>query len=96
VAGKPGRIKGRRQAEIASPWVGGAFRSFEADRLGLPTAYKALRGITVADLRHPVAKTRLIDLTTEAVSAYSTERLARVRPSSLNRELDILRTPSIW
>jgi hypothetical protein len=44
-----------------------------------------------AFLRHPLAKTRLSDLTTGAVSAYSTERLARVRPSSLNRELDILR-----
>jgi integrase len=44
-----------------------------------------------AFLRNPLAKLRLSDVTTGAVSAYSAERLRQVKPSSLNRELDILR-----
>jgi len=42
-------------------------------------------------LRHPLARVALSDVTTGMVSAYCTERLRRVRPGTLNRELDILR-----
>jgi integrase len=99
----------------AEAW--GRQRELEADRLGLPTAHKRLRDMTVADvivryrdeivptkragdreaqmlnglLRHPLAQARLSDVTTGEVSAYCAERLRRVKPSSLNRELDILR-----
>lgn len=44
-----------------------------------------------AFLRHPLARLSLTDLTTGAVSAYCSERLKRVKPSTINRELDILR-----
>ena len=44
-----------------------------------------------AFLRHPLAKVALSDLTAGMVSAYCAERLQRVKPSSLNRELDVLR-----
>ena len=99
----------------AEAW--GRQQELEADRLGLPTAHKGLRGVTVADvviryrdeivprkragdrethllnafLRHPLAKMALSDVTTGAVSAYCAERLQSVKPSSVNRELDILR-----
>lgn len=92
-------------------------RELEADRQGLATAHKSLRGVTVADvlvryrdeivprkrgadretlainafLRHPLSKADLSDVTTGMVSSYCAERLRRVKPSSLNRELDILR-----
>jgi integrase len=88
-----------------------------ADRQGIPTAHRGLRGMTVADvvgryrdevvprkrgadretlvlnafLRHSLARVALSDVTTGMVSAYCTERLQRVKPSTLNRELDILR-----
>ncbi len=92
-------------------------QELEADRQGIPTAHKGLRGFTVADiviryrdevvprkrgadretfmlnvfLRHPLARMALSEVTASAVRAYCDERLRRVKPSSLNRELDILR-----
>ena len=42
-------------------------------------------------LRHPLAQVALSDVTTGMVSAYCAERLRRVKPGTLNRELDILR-----
>lgn len=92
-------------------------QELEADRQGIPTARKGLRGITVADvvrryrdevvprkrvaeretfllnafLRHPLGRVALGDVTTGMVSAYCTERLRRVKPATVNRELDILR-----
>jgi integrase len=44
-----------------------------------------------AFLRHPLAQVALSDVTTGMVSAYCAERLQRVEPGTLNRELDILR-----
>ena len=44
-----------------------------------------------AFLRHPLARVALGDVTTGMVSAYCVERLKRVQPGTLNRELDILR-----
>jgi type I restriction enzyme R subunit len=44
-----------------------------------------------AFLRHPLAQVALSDVTTGMVSAYCAERLQRVKPGTLNRELDILR-----
>ncbi len=44
-----------------------------------------------AFLRHPLALVALSDVTTGMVSAYCAERLRRVKPGTLNRELDILR-----
>jgi integrase len=44
-----------------------------------------------AFLRHALAETALSELTAGMVSAYCTERLQRVKPGSVNRELDILR-----
>jgi integrase len=44
-----------------------------------------------AFLRQPLAQVALSDVTTGMVSAYCAERLRRVRPGTLNRELDILR-----
>ena len=44
-----------------------------------------------AFLRHPLARVALSDVTTGMVSAYCAERLRRVKPGTLNRELDILR-----
>lgn len=44
-----------------------------------------------AFLRHPLARVGLSDVTTGMVSAYCAERLRRVKPGTLNRELDILR-----
>jgi integrase len=44
-----------------------------------------------AFLRHPLAKAALSDVTTGMVSAYCDERLQRVKPGTVNRELDILR-----
>ena len=44
-----------------------------------------------AFLRHPLARVALGDVTTGMVSAYCRERLQRIRPGTLNRELDILR-----
>ena len=92
-------------------------QDLDADRQGLPTAHKGLRGVTVADvvvryrdevvprkrgadretimlnafLRHPLAKAALSDINTGMVSAYCAERLKRVKPGTVNRELDILR-----
>ena len=42
-------------------------------------------------LRHPLAQVALSDVTTGMVSAYCAEHLRRVKPGTLNRELDILR-----
>jgi hypothetical protein len=42
-------------------------------------------------LRHPLAQVALSDVTAGMVSAYCAERLRRVKPGTLNRELDILR-----
>ena len=44
-----------------------------------------------AFLRHPLAKVFLSNLTVGMVNAYCDERLQRVKPGSVNRELDILR-----
>ncbi len=44
-----------------------------------------------AFLRHPLARVALSDVTTGMVSAYCVERLRRVKPGTMNRELDILR-----
>ena len=44
-----------------------------------------------AFLRHPLARVALSDVTTGMVSAYCAERLRRVKPGTLNRELDVLR-----
>jgi len=44
-----------------------------------------------AFLRHPLARVALSDVTGSMVSAYCAERLRRVKPGTLNRELDILR-----
>ena len=44
-----------------------------------------------AFLRHPLARVALSDVTTGMVSAYCAERLRRVKPGTMNRELDILR-----
>jgi len=44
-----------------------------------------------AFLRHPLAQVALSDVTAGMVNAYCTERLRRVKPGTLNRELDILR-----
>jgi hypothetical protein len=46
-----------------------------------------------AFLRHPLASVVLSDVTTGMVSAYCSERLRRVKPGTLNRELDIRRQP---
>jgi integrase len=99
----------------AEAWA--RLQELEADRQGVPTAHKGLRGFTVADvvvryrnevvprkrgadretltinafLRHRLARTPLSDLTVGMVSAYVAERLKRVRPGTINRELDILR-----
>ena len=44
-----------------------------------------------AFLRHPLAKVLLSHLTPQRVAAYRDERLMTVKPSTLNRQLDILR-----
>jgi integrase len=44
-----------------------------------------------AFLRHPLARVALRDVTVGMVSAYCAERLRRVKPGTINRELDILR-----
>lgn len=44
-----------------------------------------------AFLRQPLARVALSDVTTGLVSAYCAERLQRVKPATVNRELDILR-----
>jgi integrase len=44
-----------------------------------------------AFLRHPLAQVALSDVTAGMVSAYCAQRLQRVKPGTLNRELDILR-----
>jgi integrase len=44
-----------------------------------------------AFLRHPLACVALADVTTGMASAYCAERLRRVKPGTINRELDILR-----
>jgi integrase len=44
-----------------------------------------------AFLRHPLSQVALSDVTTGMVSAYCAERLQRVKPGTLNRELDMLR-----
>ena len=44
-----------------------------------------------AFLRHPLARVPLSDVTTGMVSAYCAERLRKVKPGTLNRELDVLR-----
>ena len=44
-----------------------------------------------AFLRHPLARVALCEVTVGMVSAYCAERLRRVKPGTMNRELDILR-----
>ena len=44
-----------------------------------------------AFLRQPLDQVALSDVTTGMVSAYCAQRLLRVKPGTLNRELDILR-----
>jgi integrase len=44
-----------------------------------------------AFLRQPLAQVALTEITTGMVSAYCRERLRRVKPGTVNRELDILR-----
>ena len=44
-----------------------------------------------AFLRHPIARLAVGQLTTESVSGYCAERLRAVKPTSIKRELDILR-----
>ena len=44
-----------------------------------------------AFLRKPIARIAVSDLTTGAVSVYCSERLRRIKPTTMNRELDVLR-----